>query len=134
LTDSHDVRVVRRAFEAFSQRDVEGLVAACSPDIEFHLPTARLARTGRPYSGHDGVREYMRDAGRVWSELRLDPSEFHERDGMVVAVGRVYAWGDGRVIDTPAAWIWRMRDGLAVRVDVYENRADALVAAGITEG
>jgi ketosteroid isomerase-like protein len=46
----------------------------------------------------------------------------------------VYAWGAGRVVDTPAAWVWRMRDGLAVRVDVFENAAEALAAAGMTSG
>ena len=92
-----------------------GLVATCSEDMEFHLPTAQLARVGLPYRGHDGVRTYMRDAVRVWSELRLEPREFHEGDGVVVAVGRVYAWGEGRVVDTPAAWVWTLREGLVVR-------------------
>jgi ketosteroid isomerase-like protein len=129
---SPNVALVQRAFEAFSRRDVEGLVAACSPDVEFHLPTARLTRVGRPYRGHDGVRMYMRDAARVWSELRLEPREFVESGELVVSIGRVYAWGGGRVIDTPAAWVWQVRDGLAIRVDVYENAAEAMTAAGLT--
>jgi uncharacterized protein len=130
---SPNVALVQRAYDAFTRRDVEGLVAACAPDIEFYLPTAQLTRTGLPYRGHDGVRTYMRDAARVWSELRLEPREFHERDDVVVAVGRVYAWGAGRVIDTPAAWVWRIRDGLAVRLDVFESDDEALEAAGIAQ-
>ncbi len=132
VTDSANVAIVQRAFDAFSRRDVEGLVAACAEEIEFHLPTAQLTRVGLPYRGHEGIRTYVRDALRVWSELRLEPREYHETGDIVVALGRVYAWGAGRVVDTPAAWVWRMRDGLAVRVDVFENTADALAAAGIT--
>jgi ketosteroid isomerase-like protein len=131
LQASRNVALVQRAYDAFMRRDVEGLVATCSEDIEFHLPTAQLTRVGLPYRGHDGVRTYMRDAARVWSELRLEPREFHEGDGVVVAVGRVYAWGAGRVVDTPAAWVWRIREGLAVRLDVYESADEALEAAGI---
>jgi ketosteroid isomerase-like protein len=133
VPDSANIEVVRRAFEAFSRRDVEALVAACSPDIEFHLPTAQLARVGVPYRGHEGVRTYMRDVARVWAELRLEPREYRENGDAVVAIGRVYAWGAGRVVDTPAAWVWRLRDGLAVRVDVYENAAEALEASGLRE-
>jgi ketosteroid isomerase-like protein len=133
VTDSPHVALVQRAFEAFSQRDVDGLVAACHPDVEFHLPTGRLTRVGLPYRGHDGIRTYVRDAARVWSELRLEPREFREIGDSVVAIGRVYAWGAGRVVDTPAAWVWRMRDGLAIRVDVYESGTEALAAAGIAE-
>jgi ketosteroid isomerase-like protein len=127
------VALVQRAYEAFTRRDVDGLVAACAPDVEFHLPTAQLTRVGIPYRGHDGVRTYMRDAARVWSELRLEPREFHERGDLVVATGRVYAWGAGRVVDTPAGWVWRIREGLVVRVDVYESADQALEAAGIAE-
>jgi ketosteroid isomerase-like protein len=133
VPDSANIEVVRHAFEAFSRRNVEGLVAACSPDIEFHLPTAQLTRVGLPYRGHEGVRTYMRDAARVWAELRLEPREYRESDGVVVAIGRVYAWGAGRVVDTPAAWVWRLQNGLAVRVDVFENAAEALEAAGLHE-
>jgi ketosteroid isomerase-like protein len=131
VTDAPHVAAVQRAFEAFTRRDVEGLVAACHPDVEFHLPTAQLARVGLPYRGHDGVRTYVRDAARVWAELRLEPREFREIGDAVVAIGRVYAWGGGRVVDTPAAWVWRMRDGLAIRVDVFESANEALAAAGI---
>jgi ketosteroid isomerase-like protein len=131
MTDSPNVAVVRRAFDAFTLRDVERLVATCSPDVEFHLPTARLARTGQPYRGHEGVRTYMRDAARVWSELRLEAREFHEAGDLVVAVGRVYAWGDGRVVDTPSAWVWRVADGLVLRVEVFARRSAAFAAAGM---
>jgi ketosteroid isomerase-like protein len=133
MPTSPNVALVQRAYDAFTRRDVEGLVATCLPDVEFHLPTAQLTRVGLPYRGHDGVRTYLRDAARVWSELRLEPREFHERGDLVVAIGRVYAWGAGRVVDTPAGWVWRIRDGLVARVDVYESADQALEAAGIAE-
>jgi hypothetical protein len=44
----------------------------------------------------------------------------------------VYAWGVGRVIDAPVAWLWRFGpDGRAVYGRVYESRSDALEAAGL---
>jgi ketosteroid isomerase-like protein len=133
MEESVNVALVKQVYDAFTRRDAEALVAACAPDVEFHLPTAQFTRIGLPYRGHDGVRTYMRDAVQVWSELRLEPREFRERDDVVVAIGRVYAWGAGRVVDTPAAWVWRLRDGLIVRLDVFEGGAEALAAAGMEE-
>jgi len=50
-----------------------------------------------------------------------------------VCTGRVYAWGVGRVIDAPAGWVWRLRDGKLVEGRVYENQREALAAAGLGE-
>src|SRR5687768_11100444 len=123
---SRNVALVQRAYEAFTRRDVEGLVETCAEDVEFNLPTAQLTRVVLPYRGHDGLRVCVRDAARVWSELRLEPREFRERGDLVVAIGRVYAWGAGRVVDMPAAWVWEIRDGLVARLNVYESADEAL--------
>ena len=58
------------------------------------------------------------------------PSSSRSSD-VVVCTGRVYAWGVGRVIDAPAGWVWRLRDGKLVEGRVYENQREALAAAGL---
>jgi hypothetical protein len=50
---------------------------------------------------------------------------------VVVCVGRVYAWGVGRVIDAPAGWVWRLRQGRLVEGHVYDTRREALAAGGL---
>jgi hypothetical protein len=35
------------------------------------------------------------------------------------------------VIDTPSAWVWKLRDGLVLRVTVFESRSEAFLAAGL---
>jgi ketosteroid isomerase-like protein len=122
-------------FDAFERRDVEALVALCAEDIVFEPVTARIAAREEPYRGHDGMRAYLADVARVWQELRPEPSAFREGpDGLVVATGRIYAWGVGRVIDSPAGWVWRVRDGRVVRGQVFETARGALEAAGIEPG
>jgi ketosteroid isomerase-like protein len=123
--------IVRRAFDAFSRRDLPALLAFIDPDIVFSPATARLAGRAEPYRGHDGMRTYMADVARVWQELRPEPDEFVEVGDVVVCTGRVYAWGIGRVIDAPAGWVWRLRAGLLVEGRVYDTRREALVAAGL---
>jgi ketosteroid isomerase-like protein len=130
-----NVDIVRRAFAAFEDRDPEQMIAISRPDVVFEPVTARIAAGGQPYRGHDGVREYFDDVARVWQELRPAPDRFYERDGgVVVATGRVYAWGAGRVIDAPAGWLWRVEGGLIAYGRVFETAAGALAAAGIESG
>jgi ketosteroid isomerase-like protein len=123
--------IVRQVFEAFARRDAPGLLALCDPDIVFRPPTGRLAGRDEPYRGHDGLRAYLADVGRVWQELRSEPDEYIELGDRVLCTGRVYAWGVGRVIDAPAGWVWRLRDGLVVEGTVYETRRAAYEAAGV---
>jgi ketosteroid isomerase-like protein len=127
------VVTTRQLFERFSQRDVPGLLSLCADDVEFLPVTAMVAADGEPYVGHEGITRYVADVARVWEELTVEPSEFHRAgDDTVVSVGRVYAWGVGRVIDAPVGWVWRFGpDGKAVYGRVYESRAEALAAAGL---
>jgi ketosteroid isomerase-like protein len=123
--------IVRKAFDAFSRRDAAALIALSDPDIVFRPPTGRLAGRDEPYRGHEGLRAYLADVGRVWQELRSEPDEYVELGDRVLCTGRVYAWGVGRVVDAPAGWLWRLRDGRLIEGTVYETRRAAYEAAGV---
>src|SRR4051794_24944339 len=117
--------IVRRVFEAFSRRDVPGLLALSDPEVVFRPPTGRLAGRAEPYRGHEGMRAYLVDVARVWQELRSEPDEYIELDDRVLCTGRVYAWGVGRVIDAPAGWVWRVRSGVGGGGPLYGKRRAA---------
>jgi ketosteroid isomerase-like protein len=128
-----NVDIVQQAFAAFEHRDPELILAVCSTDVLFEPFTAQIAAAGEPYRGHAGMRRYMEDVAQIWQELRPAPEVFHElEDGVVVVTGRVYAWGAGRVVDSPAGWLWRIRDGLIVYGRIFQTATGALEAAGLT--
>jgi ketosteroid isomerase-like protein len=130
---SRNVEIVKKVFVAFERRDVEDCLALCSREIVFEPQTAQIAAAGQPYRGHAGMRRYLEDVGAIWQELRPTPDAFYEGDdGVVVATGRVYAWGAGRVIDSPAGWLWRVQDGMLVYGRVFQTAAGALEAAGMS--
>lgn len=132
---SRNVEIVQQLMAAFERRDVEGFVALCARDIVFEPQTAQIAAAGEPYRGHAGIRRYMEDVAQIWQELRPVPDVYFERDnGVIVATGRVYAWGAGRVIDSPAGWLWRVQDGLIVYGRTFGSATGALAAAGMGEG
>jgi ketosteroid isomerase-like protein len=129
---SEDLDLVRRAFVAFERRDAIALASCFHDDGVFDAVTARVAGAGEPYVGREGMRRYVEDVARVWEELRPEPRAFHEvGDGTIVVLGRIYAWGVGRVVDAPAGWVIRIRDGRIAHARVYETARGALEAGGL---
>jgi ketosteroid isomerase-like protein len=126
------IELVRRAFEAFAERDVEAVLPIVGPDVEFFPPTASIAGHETPYRGHEGLRRYFEDVARIWEVLEVVPHEFIEVGDQVVALGRVYGRGlDGLLVDSPTGWIWRVEGGKIVAGRVYTSRQEALDAAGL---
>ncbi len=118
---------VRRAYDAFRDRDLEILKEISDPEIEISSVTGILSGRESPYKGIEALAAYVRDVSAVWDEIELVPEEFHELDDdRVLVFGRVRASRRHSKIDTPNAWLWTLRAGLVVSVQVYaEPTTDA---------
>ena len=104
--------IVRRAYQAFSKRDLDALMKIADPQIEIHTVTGMIAGREEPYRGHQGLMEYLRDVSETWDEIELLPSDFHElSDSRLVVFGRVRARRELAVIDAPNAWLWEVAEG-----------------------
>jgi ketosteroid isomerase-like protein len=121
---------VREVFDAFAARDIDRLLTLLDPDVEFFGVTNERAGRQEPYRGAEGMREYFRDVGRVWDELRLRPSEFRDLGDAVLVTGRVYARNRSRSIAGTAGWVWQVRDGRVVSGRAYQSAAEAIAAVG----
>ena len=132
-TEPANVEIVRRLYEAFESRDLDAMIALIGPEMEFFPQvTASMVKRSEPYHGHDGLRRYFEDAARIWRQLDIIPHEYQDLGDRVLVFGRVYARGEGGYIaDSPAAWLWRLEDGLITYGRVFTSRADALEAAGL---
>ncbi len=125
------VALLEAIYAAFARRDLATLTRLADPAFELHAPTATMLRGGEPYRGHDGLRRYLADVERLWDRLELEVDELRmAADRRVVALGRLRVHGAGRMIDAPAAWVWRLRDGRALSAHVFETRRAALAAVG----
>ena len=120
--------MVKAVFAAFTERDVDGVLAHADPDIVFIPVTGEYAGRTEPYRGHDGLRQYFRDLSMVWDELRIAPGEFRQNGDTILVTGRVSARSPARLVAGSTGWIWRLRDGLVVYIRVYESAADAMAA------
>jgi ketosteroid isomerase-like protein len=121
-----DVDLVQRVFLAFERRDLGEFESLFHEDGVFEAITAQIEAGGRPYVGHEGLRRYLEDVGRLWEELQVRPTRFHDDGaGLVTATGRVYAWAVGRAVDSPASWLFRVRDGRIAYARVFDTASGA---------
>jgi ketosteroid isomerase-like protein len=118
---TRDLEVVRAAYDAFAARDLDAALALVAPDAELHADgTAEAAGRAGPYRGHEGIRSYFADVGRVWDQLTLYADDFRVVPGFVVVMGHVSFRRDGRLIQRSVVWTWRLREGMATYVRVAD--------------
>ena len=128
------IAVVRQAYRAFAERELPTLRRLAHPDVEVRTVTGMLAARQEPYRGHEGLEAYLDDVARVWDELELHPAEFHPLDSeRVLVLGRVLARRGSALHDSPSAWVWTVREGLVVAVEVYGDAEAALELLGRPE-
>jgi ketosteroid isomerase-like protein len=130
------VTIVKRALEAFADRDLRSSLELADPEIELIVPgTASFAQGGRSYKGLDGLVRYVHDVGRVWDELEVIPQQYDELGDSVMVTGRLRARREGSfLIDEPAHWVFEFLNGKIVRACAYTDRDAALTALGIAGG
>ena len=87
------------------------------------------------YRGHEGVRDSYREWYEGLAEIRMEVSDIRDLGEQVVALGHIYARGQGSgvPVESPGAWVVDWKDGKAVRVREYLDHAKALEAAGLSE-
>jgi ketosteroid isomerase-like protein len=127
---TENVEMARRAYAAFNGAGVEGILGYLDPEIEWRM-WEEFARGSRLFTGHDGAREVLTMFTENFDDFRADASEFVDvGDCVVVSVcleGK--AKGSGELQRFELFHVWRVRDGLAICLDVYGTREEALEAA-----
>jgi ketosteroid isomerase-like protein len=77
---------VRRWFDAFNSRDLEGMLACMHPYVEFH--PLRLHGLDGAYHSHEGVRKWFAELQRMEHGHRVELAEVRAAsDGKLVATG-----------------------------------------------
>ena len=125
-----NLEIVQRGFEAFNAQGVEGIIPFIDPDFEATTPPD-LASEPDTYRGPDGIRRWFDSFFEVMDEIRWDAREFHEAGDKVVVEFTLRARGKttGLSFGQEAVMVWTLRDGKAIRVDLFPTLDQALEAA-----
>lgn len=113
--------ILRSAYSNFNARNLDGVLALMSQDVEW----PNSWEGGFVY-GHDGVRDYWT---RQWAALdpHVEPVEIHPlEDGrFAVKVHQVVYDHEYRLLfDGFVRHVYRLRDGLIVRMDIEPHETE----------
>jgi ketosteroid isomerase-like protein len=125
-----NVEIVRRAWEASDRRDTEALFALYDPAIVWHSHYGPISGS---YHRHEGVRQFFREWTDALETFRARAVEFIDAGDCVVVDVRVWARGKGSGVEAemPQGHLCRVRDGLLIRIEIFETKERALEAAGL---
>ncbi len=128
MAETRGPETVRRAFLAINNHDEETFLAVLHPEIEWHSRTRGLVGVD-VWRGRDAVAQGRRAAGEGGRDVRTTLQEIRTHGDDVLVLGTVTAETPHRGrVTLPAAWIWTVRDGLAVRVESFPSRSAGLMA------
>lgn len=124
---------IRQGIEAFNEHDVERVLSFVSDDVEWKRVDG-LPDEGGLLHGKAAVREFLRP--EVFETQSLEPLEILEEGDTVVVRARFTARGAGSGIElaVESYIVYRIRDGLAWRVENWRAREDAERSSGLRFG
>lgn len=130
-----NVEIVRGIYDAVANRDAPAAFAVYAEDIVWEVSGRRTAVMDSVYHGHEGVRRFWRDAVSVFGSVDLDVEELIGVGDQVVAVIREREVGRASRVPVEASHtaIWTLADGKVVRMQVFDDRPQALKAVGLEE-
>lgn len=127
MPDPH-LELVERLYDCFNRREEACIADLCDDKMEFFpIVTAEAVGRDAPYSGREGLGDYLADVAEVWEELQITPSQVERRGDSLLVRGRVYARSrELGIRDVPVAWIWEVHDGRFVRGEVFPDPEQAV--------
>ena len=127
-----NVEIVRAAIDAFNRGDVEATFKDVSPEFEFDQ--TRAVGIDRGVYDLEGFRSLLASFTDNWESVTLGADELIDAGEHVAMPFTNVARGrDGIEVQARGIWVWTIRDGSIVRVCLYQERQEALEAAGLSE-
>ncbi len=121
-------------YEAWLSEDLDTVFETFDEDIELNPdPEATWVGVGQVYRGHAGMREYMAAVYEAFEDYRPEVEELVDAGDQVLTLAIEHGRGRGSGAEVQAnrtAHLWTMRDGKAIRLDLYLERDRALAAVG----
>lgn len=130
-----NVEIVRRAFDSLNRGEIDEALVALADDFEMDW-TNSIGPIRGAYRGRDEVRAVWAAYVEAFESVSWKPEEIiRVDDSRLVVTTRVSVrgLGSGVPVEAGGAQVWRFSEGRAVGAKLYQSKAEALEAAGLTE-
>jgi ketosteroid isomerase-like protein len=127
-----NVEIVRAAIDAHNRGDFDGAFKNVAPDFEFDQ--TRAVGTDRGVFNLDGFQSLLATFTDNWESFTIGADELIDAgDDVVMPFTNVARGRHGIEVQARGIWVWTVREGLIVRACLYQERQEALEAAGLSE-
>ena len=127
-----NVEVVRRSIASANAGDWESVFRDAGPNHELDFSRSQ-GLFGGVYRGEE-ARRVLIDSTDGWQSVRFEPHEFIEVGEHVVVPWTMHFVGrDGIEVQARNTWTFTIRDGMMVRMCLYQDKQEALKAVGLSE-
>ena len=127
-----NVEIVKAAIDAINREDWDAAFKDAAPGFELDF-----SRAVGPYRGVyrlDQARRFVKDFNATFESVRWEADQLMDAGEHVVLLGTIYYRGrDGIETTASVKQVWTFREGAAERFVMYQERQDALDAAGMSE-
>ena len=129
-----NVEVLRRAFAAYNRADVDDAFKDFAPEFECDMSRAVGFNVGEDIYDLTQFRRLVGEYAGTWESFQLGPDEFLDAGDHIVVPFTNRAQGRGGIqLQGRSTFVWTIRDGAIVKACLYQDRAEALEAAGLSE-
>jgi ketosteroid isomerase-like protein len=127
-----NVEIARANYDAFNRGDVDAAFEDFAPDFELDL--SRAIGLDRGVYSLAQFRRLAESGIELWESVQFIADEFIDAGEHVVMPFTNRLRGrDGIEVQARGTWLCTIRDGLIVRICLYQELQDALEAAGLRE-
>ena len=127
------VETVRRHNEAWNRRDLTTWLALFHADAEIDWARSRGPLKG-VYRSHSGLKTFWDEFGSTFEDVQVEMHGFTEAGSEVVVPNTAHVRGrEGIEVIARSAFVFTVENGQITRLRLFQERAEALKAAGLRE-
>jgi ketosteroid isomerase-like protein len=128
-----NVEVVRRNQEAWNRRDLRTWLASFRSDAEIDWSRARGPFRGI-YRGYGGFEAFWEVFWSTFDDVQVETYGFAEAGSEVVVSNTAHVRGrEGIEVTARSTFVWTVENGQITRLRMFQERSEALEAAGLRE-
>ena len=129
-----NVEIVQRGIETWNRRDLTTWLSFFSSDAEIDWSRARGPLKG-VYRGPGEIETLWREFFFMFEEAQIETTHGFADEGSEVVVSNTshFRGREGVEVSASSTWVFTVENGQFTRLRLFQQRAEALEAAGVSE-
>jgi ketosteroid isomerase-like protein len=128
-----NVEIARAAIEAANRGDWDAAFKDTAPGFEWDN-TRALGADNRALFSRDEARQFFQEMAELWESFRVEINELIPAGDQLVVPHTTHIRGrDGIEAHARTTWLFTIRNGAIERICLYQEKQEALKAAGLQE-